>query len=151
MTQGSKNPAGDGGASNFDLLCRLDRTEVTQSPIETQSGRYPHGPGYKDKAGRKTAEAIRAKVPGNRERVFAGVTEVPSTSEEVSDRIGMHWYRVRPRMTELHAMGRVIKTGEMGRGALGGTANRWRRATSEEFAIFNARKAVEAEKSGGGR
>ena len=57
---------------------------------------------------------------------------------------------VSPRLSELQALGLVIKTGERGRGALGGAVNRWRLTTAEERALHAARAALVDEERGNG-
>jgi predicted ArsR family transcriptional regulator len=109
--------------------------------------RYPIAPGFKDKGpGREAAERYAPQVGRRQAQVLGGLDAGPATAEEVGDRVGLHWYLTRPRLSELKALGLVVETGERGRGALGGSVNRWRQTTSEERAIFAARKAVEDEK-----
>jgi len=110
--------------------------------------RYPHGPGYKGSpsAGRKGAAYYAPQVRGRRAQVLAGLDAGPQTSEQIGECIGLHWYLVRPRLSELSALGLVTDTGEHGRSALGGKSTLWRQTTADERALFAARKAAEDEK-----
>jgi predicted ArsR family transcriptional regulator len=110
---------------------------------------YPMTPGFKDEgAGRDAALAYAPQVKGRRSQVLAGLQAGPATAEEIGERVGLHWYLTRPRLSELKALGLVIETGERGRGALGGAVNRWRLTTPEERAIHAARAAIADEKGG---
>jgi hypothetical protein len=73
----------------------------------------------------------------------------PATADEIAQRIGRHWYVTRPRLSELLALGEAVKTGERRRSAYGGQQTVYRPPTEEERALFTARKAAEAEKTGG--
>ena len=84
------------------------------------------------------------RLQGRRKAVLAAVERKHGTAEQIGERISLHWYLVRPRLSELKALGLVVETGERGKGALGGKVNVWRITTAEERGIFNARKAVEA-------
>jgi predicted ArsR family transcriptional regulator len=111
---------------------------------------YPHRAGFKDDGtGKEAAEAYGDKAVTNRSAVLIAVERKPGTAEQIGERIGLHWYLTRPRLSELKAMGLIVKTGERGKGALGGAVNVWRATTAEERALFNARKAAEAEKTTG--
>lgn len=129
-----------------------DRREGTQRTGRRLSSRatYPHTPGFKDNGtGKEAALAYAPKAGGRRAQVLAGLRRGPATAEQIAKRIDLHWYLTRPRLSELKALGMVIETGGRGAGALGGRVNVWRLTTDEERAIFNARKAVEAEKTTG--
>jgi predicted ArsR family transcriptional regulator len=115
-------------------------------------GSYPaDGAGFKGTPG-GTGElgAIQTapRLRGRRKAVLEGVEQKPGSAEQIGERIGLHWYLTRPRLSELKALGLVVETGERGKGALGGKVNVWRATTAEERGLFNARKALEAEKSG---
>lgn len=56
---------------------------------------------------------------------------------------------IRARCTQLNRLGRVVPSGSFGKGESGKVrVIRWRLATEEELHLFNARKAVKAEKEG---
>src|ERR1700728_2217380 len=147
----SRKPAPGGhGPSNFDHAGRPDRKEDTLSEATFQQGPYPGGgPGHKGEgAGREAGEAFRSKVAGRRREAFDGLGDEPITADELAARIGRPTYITRPRLTELLAMGLVVKAEGRGTSEFGAPATLWRRATPEERALFNARKAVLDEKSG---
>lgn len=104
---------------------------------------YPNTPGWKGDSGvgRDAALMAAKHVKGRRALVLQGLEQGPGTSEQVAERIGLHWYLTRPRLSDLKALGQVIETGERGRGALGGPSTIWRLTTAEERAAFAARKA----------
>jgi DNA-binding IclR family transcriptional regulator len=110
---------------------------------------YPHGAGFKganDGPGADAARYYGAQVRGRRLQVLNGLSKGPGTAEEIGERVALHWYLTRPRISELKALGLVTATGERGRGALGGSVTRWRLTTVEERSIFAARKAAADEK-----
>jgi predicted ArsR family transcriptional regulator len=96
--------------------------------------RYPHMPGHKGDGGtsRAAAEAYAPQVKGRRAQVLDGLKAGPATAEQIGERIGLHWYLTRPRLSELKAMGLVIETGAHGQGALGGVVSVWRLTTPAE-------------------
>ena len=139
-------PAEPDGASRSGVLARTRREHSPKREREQAVSRYPDGPGYKDEGpGREAAVAYSGKARTHRQQVLEALHQGPGTAEEIGERIGLHWYLTRPRLSELHALGQAMKTGERGRGALGGSVNRWRIATSEELALVAARRAAEAE------
>ena len=88
------------------------------------------------------------RLQSRRTAVLAAIEAKPGTAEQIGERIDLHWYLTRPRLSELKALGLVIETGERGEGALGGKVNVWRATSAQERALFNARKAAATEKSG---
>lgn len=84
------------------------------------------------------------KPEGRQNQVLRGLEPGPGTAEEIGVRIGLHWYLIRPRLSELKELGLVTKTGERGRGALGGSVIRWRLTTPDERAVFAADLAASA-------
>ncbi|MGA0601774.1 hypothetical protein ACO2Q3_13795 [Caulobacter sp. KR2-114] len=84
--------------------------------------------------------AYAPQVGRRRAQVLAGLEAGPATAEEIGERIGLHWYLTRPRLSELLALGLVAKTGAHGRGALGGSVNVWRLTTDAEREAFQAAK-----------
>jgi DNA-binding IclR family transcriptional regulator len=107
---------------------------------------YPERPGWKGHAetGRDAALAHAAEAKGRRAQVLTAMADGPGTAEEISQRIGLHWYLCRPRLSELRNLGYVMDSGSRGQGALGGKVIRWRLATSEERSAFLAQKAEAA-------
>ena len=108
---------------------------------------YPDTPGFKGSAsgtGALAASNYAPQVKGRRAQVLAGLEAGPATAEEVGERIGLHWYLTRPRLSELKALGLVTETGGRGRGALGGEVNVWRLTTATERSQFAATAAAES-------
>lgn len=110
---------------------------------------YPETPGFKGSSGtgREAAEYYAGQVNGRRLQVMDGLRSLGvATAEQIAAKIDLHWYLVRPRLSECKALGLVVETGERGKGALGGKVNTWRLLTEEERSLFLARKAVTDEK-----
>lgn len=104
---------------------------------------YPNIPGWKGgETGREAALYYAAQLTGRRSQVMAGLADGPATAEELGERIGLHWYLTRPRLSELKAIGLVTETGERGNGALGGKVNIWRLTTAEEKAVVDATRTA---------
>lgn len=104
---------------------------------------YPHTPGHKGTSdtGRIAAERYAPKALTKRAKVLEQLAHGAQTAEEIAEALDDHWYLVRPRLSELKALGLAIETGEHGTGALGGRVNVWRRTTAEEQAEHVAREA----------
>lgn len=75
---------------------------------------YPSSPGFKrDGTSRDAAAAIADRAPGIRERVFAALkSRGPMTADECGVALGLEWWTVRPRFSELVRLGRIRATGE---------------------------------------
>ena len=100
---------------------------------------YPNEPGFKgapNGTGALAATRYAPQVKGRRAQVLEGLEAGPATAEQLGERIGLHWYLTRPRLSELKALGFVTETGERGRGALGGEVNVWRLTTAAERSEF---------------
>ncbi len=110
---------------------------------------YPENPGFKGAPAGTGAQAAPNYIPqvkGRRAQVLKGLEPGAATAEELGERIGLHWYLTRPRLSELKALGLVTETGARGRGALGGEVNVWRLTSPEERAKFTALQAMAGEK-----
>ena len=104
---------------------------------------YPHTLGAKDHdTGREAAIHYAPKAITRRDQVRTALLAGPATAEEIGQRIDLHWYLTRPRLSELKAMGEVVQTGQRGEGALGGSVNVWRLTTASERADHKARLAA---------
>lgn len=112
------------------------------------SGQEPGYKGAPDGPGADGARYYAAQMGRRQRQVLDGLGAGPKNAEQISELIGVHWYLVRPRLTELERKGLVVKTGERGRSALGGQSSLYRPTTEAERALFAARLAVEAEKFG---
>lgn len=113
---------------------------------------YPQtNPGFKGaiETGREAAFAFAPKLGKRQAEVLADLAaHGPSTAEEIGARIDRHWYLVRPRISELKALGLVIDTGGRAKSALGGKTHQVRLTTPDERARFAAAKEA-AEAAGG--
>ncbi len=110
---------------------------------------YPHEPGHKDPgAGREAAVQFAPEVGGRRREALQALGDDPITADELALRIRRPTYLTRPRLTELLAMGLVVKAEGRGVSEFNAPATLWRRATSVETALHHARQAAAAEKSG---
>ena len=109
---------------------------------------YPERPGFKGDPNGPGADGARyyaGQVKGRRLQALSALDRGPATAEQISEQIGVHWYLIRPRLSELKALGFVTETGERGRGALGGQATVWRQLTPEERAVWLARQEADLE------
>ncbi len=109
--------------------------------------RYPEdSAGWKGAfdTGRTAAKVITPKRPRLWEQVLTVLANGPATPEQISHAIGRHFTTVRPRISELARLGRVIATDQRGDGALGGQSVVWRLATPHEVAAFEAAKGGDA-------
>ena len=109
--------------------------------------KYPHHPGSKGdvETGREGADYYAPQVGRRQRQVLEALRQGPGSAEEISERIDLHWYLVRPRVSELKALGLAVDDGSRGKGALGGKVHRVRASTPEEHAAFLATQAAEAE------
>lgn len=107
---------------------------------------YPETPGFKDRgAGREASSAFTPKVGKRRQEALDGLSEVPITADELAARIRRPTVHVRPRLTELAALGLAMKCEGRGLSEYGAPASLWRRATVAERDQVTARQAAEAE------
>lgn len=90
-------------------------------------GAYPHQPGSKSGGtSSQAADAIASEATLLRECVLAALREHgPATADEVAERIGKSPFATRPRLSELHKLGRIVATGERRRNRSGMTASVW--------------------------
>ena len=91
---------------------------------------YPHAPGFKQRGGASEAAAriIAPRISGLRAKVLQEITRHPEgvTADEVADAIGKTEFSVRPRVTELQAIGKIVPTGERRRNRSGMSASVWK-------------------------
>jgi hypothetical protein len=104
---------------------------------------FPTTPGFKGciETGREAADAFAPKLGRRQAEVIAALANGPGTAEEIAARTGRHWYVVRPRVSELKALGLCADTGERVPSAFGGKTHRVRLTTPEERAAFAGQKA----------
>lgn len=110
---------------------------------------YPNSAGFKRMdTSRDGATHATATLGSRQTEVIADLqAHGPSTAEQVAARTGRHWLHVRPRISELKALGRVVDTGERVATGMGGKTHVVRLATAEELAAHHAREALAREKA----
>lgn len=79
---------------------------------------YPYVPGFKDRTTSQDA-AIKMHDSGCAKRIqqlCLDALTVPSTAQELWERLGVNRDYIRPRLTELRNMGKIRRTGERRKG-----------------------------------
>ena len=91
---------------------------------------YPASPGFKEPTtSRDAARAVSSSALLLRERVFAAVRDAGArgmTADEAAEAVVESVLAVRPRVSELAKVGRVIPTGERRRNSSGLGAKAWK-------------------------
>lgn len=90
---------------------------------------YPLGPGAKERGGASAASAatISGRAVHLREAVIVTLARRgPLTADETAAQLGESVLSIRPRFTELFALGRIEKTGERRPNVSGHDATVWR-------------------------
>ncbi|WP_296596482.1 hypothetical protein [Phenylobacterium sp.] len=121
------------------------------------TGRYPDSPGWKGTETSKEAAAFVAPHAATLEARCEAYIQAhgPASPEEVCAGIAAPGERlllttIRARVCGLRAKGRVVESGEYGKGESGKVrVIRWRAATADELSLFLARKAARDEKGEG--
>lgn len=109
---------------------------------------YPETAGFKGDPNGPGAEAAAYYLPQlntRRRQVLDGLGAGPKTAEQIGQDVGLHWYLVRPRLSELKALGLVAETGQRGDSALGGKCAVYRPTSDDERTLFAARPGVAAD------
>lgn len=92
-----------------------------------QPTRYPRAPGFK--VAGTSAEAA-AKIAPNvdrlRDAVLAEIKRQPATADEIADRLERDCLAVRPRVSELRRLGKIVATDERRRNRSKCSATVWR-------------------------
>lgn len=102
---------------------------------------YPTTPGYKATAtetSRTAAAAVRPTVEMQRQDCMEHLNQCDLTADEVAQRLGRSVLSIRPRISELNAMGRVTATDARRRNGSGKSAVVWRaveRRVQQEFTL----------------
>lgn len=98
-----------------------------QTDIEDFLGGYPSHPGWKGRGTSKAAaDGIAPEAKGLRARVLEAVKARQGTPEQIAHRLGVPLMNVRPRLSELAAVGLVEDSGERGTAMGGRKAIVWR-------------------------
>jgi hypothetical protein len=92
-------------------------------------GRYPVSPGFKDgDTSRKAATSVKDRASLLRDRCFGRVRLAGAaglTADECADQVGESILSIRPRFTELKALGRIADSGQRRRNESGRNAKVW--------------------------
>jgi hypothetical protein len=107
---------------------RADARNTTSDLFEPS---YPTRPGFKAHgASEQAARKIAATASILRDRVLVEIGEStrPPTADEVADRIGKSVLSVRPRLSELRRLGKIVPAGERRTNKSGLTASTWKLA-----------------------
>ncbi len=77
---------------------------------------YPNQPGFKSTGtSQDAARATRGKAATLREKVYDEIALAGAkglTADQVAARLGADWRSIRPRLSELGKLGRIVPTGE---------------------------------------
>lgn len=91
--------------------------------------RYPQEPGWKTnevETSRSAALGVRNKAALLRARCLELIRESPATSDEIAQKLNLPIVSVRPRISELHALGQIEPSSERRRTIYGKTAVVWK-------------------------
>jgi hypothetical protein len=93
---------------------------------ETWSTSYPHVPGFKARSTSKdAAEAVGSRAVALRSAVLTQITASAATADEVANRLGESVLAIRPRVSELSRMGKIMDSGLRRANASGKSAIVW--------------------------
>jgi hypothetical protein len=97
------------------------------------SDRYPSAPGFKvEGPSREAAEAIKPAAKTLRDRVLTLVQSLDQgealTADQIAFRLKRSPLSVRPRVSELAASGKLVRTETRGKNESGMSATKWRAA-----------------------
>lgn len=89
--------------------------------------RYPKVPGHKvGGTSRAAAEKIKPRAPTLRDAVLSLMSDAALTADECASKLNKSVLSVRPRLSELFAMGKIFDTGRTRRNESGVSAVVWR-------------------------
>lgn len=87
---------------------------------------YPASPGFKEATtSRDAAVSMKAQAPRLQDKCCQALRSGPATADEIAERIGCSILAVRPRITELHRLGKIAETGERRSNYSGRQAKVW--------------------------
>jgi predicted ArsR family transcriptional regulator len=87
---------------------------------------YPSQPGWKGmETSRAAADDVAPKAPRLREMVLVALRDKPRTADECADHLGIDKLSIRPRCSELSALGKIVDTGDRRLNASGKRAVVW--------------------------
>lgn len=91
------------------------------------AARYPNAPGWKrDGTSQQAARSVAHQAGNLRDRVLQALRQRPSTADELAGILGETPFSIRPRVTELAKLGKILETDNRRRNASGRLATVWR-------------------------
>ena len=88
---------------------------------------YPHHPGWKKRTtSEDAADAIAPKAPTLRDKVYQLLKAKPMTADECAEWLGEPILSIRPRLSELARMNKIVDTGERRKNDSGKNAIVWK-------------------------
>lgn len=101
--------------------------DFTQQGLFDRKQKYPTAPGWKDRdTSEAAAEAIKPKADTLRQKVMTALSLRPMSTDDTADVLDEDKLAVRPRFSELSAMGLIEDTGRRTRNVSGKMAIVWR-------------------------
>jgi hypothetical protein len=81
---------------------------------------YPNSPGFRrDGTSEQAAHSVAHEAGNLRDRVLMALRQRPSTADELAGILGETPFSIRPRVTELAKLGKIVKTDSRRRNASG--------------------------------
>ncbi len=118
--------------ADHDQLSFLESEEpetgaTTETPFFFGAKFYPHCPGVKsmDDTTAKAALDIEGRATTLRNKVMAILSHHPLTADECAEKMGESILSIRPRLSELRLVGKIVATGERRKNASGKSAIVW--------------------------
>lgn len=93
---------------------------------------YPEYPGYKRRGtSKRAADSMAKRAPSLRERSLTALELFPDglTPDEIAAELGCSVLAIRPRISELGKMGKIVRTGQERRNESGLMADVWKIVT----------------------
>jgi hypothetical protein len=87
---------------------------------------YPNTAGFKEKGSTSQEAAARVDADNLRGAALIAIRANPSTADEVASALGLSVLTIRPRLSELRALGKIVPNGERRKNASGASAAVWR-------------------------
>lgn len=95
--------------------------------VDLFSYQYPKKPGFKEPTtSKEAAQSMVGRAAKLRERCLLELSNMPGTADEVASALGETVLAVRPRITELFQLGKIVDTGRRRQNASGRKAKVWR-------------------------
>lgn len=99
---------------------------MQQLDIEDRIRAYPSQPGWKvEGTSREAAAAIAPRADSLNARTLASLKRSPKSPEEVAAELGETILAIRPRFSQLFALGLIVKTADRRKSASGRSVTVW--------------------------